>query len=188
MTSTVATDIPQPADAPAKTLMETWGLNEPMRHIPPASWIVRKVDGDLRRRIEIVCESFDRLEADNTRRQEAEHALTSLCRSLDRLAEMAKHGRVPSHPGASLTIKVRDALHHAVTNLHTLDESLFGRRYPFQTLERSKAEPLVGCLLAAIDALHRCVAVLRDLDPGLDERLLEGLVTLQQPLRQQPIA
>src|SRR4051812_41184474 len=113
MTTTVATDIPQPADAPPKTLMETWGRNEPMRHIPPASWIVRKVDGDLRRRIEIVCESFDRLEPDNTRRPEADQALTSLCKSLERLAEMARHGRPPSHPGASLTIKVRDAVHHA---------------------------------------------------------------------------
>jgi hypothetical protein len=159
-----------------------------MRHLPPASWIVRKVDVDLRGRIDIVCASFDRLELDNTRRVEAEHALTAVCRTLDRLADVAKHGRTPSHGSAGLTSKVHDAMQHAVANLKTLDESLFGRRYPFQTSERSKAEPLVGCLLAVIDAIRRVVAILRELDPGLDERLLDGLVTLQEPLRLQPIA
>ena len=182
MTSTVATEIPQ-APTPSKTYLETWGKNERMRHIAPIAWIVRKVDGDLRRRIDIACASYDTL----SDRSAAEPPMTALCRSLDRLADVAKHGRQAQH-SVDMTSKIHEALGHAVTNLNSLDDSLFGRRYPFQTLERSKAEPLIGALLIVIQALERVVVALRKLDPGLDERLLEGLVTLQEPLRKEPIA
>lgn len=187
MTSTVATEIPQTAPS-AKIQLETWGKNERMRHVPAASWILRKVDGDLRRRIDIVCSSFDHMDASDPHRGAAEQALTALCRSLDRLAEAAKHGRQPGHAPHELTGRIHEALQHAVVSLKSLDEALFGRRYPFQTLERSKAEPLVGALLILIQALERAVVAMRRADPGLDERLLEGLVTLQEPLREQPIA
>jgi hypothetical protein len=183
MTSTVATEIQQSPVTP-KTYLETWGRNEVMRHVPALSWMVRKVDGDLRRRIDIVCASYDAL----TERSQVEPALTALCRALDRLAEVAKHGRTHQYPTSDQSAKVHEALHHAVTNLNSLDEALIGRRFPFQTLERSKAEPLVGALLVVIQVLERVVVVLRKLDPGLDERLLEGLVTLQEPLRKEPIA
>ena len=113
--------------------------------------------------------------------------MTALCRSLDRLADVAKHGK-PGQHSTDMSSKIHEALGHAVANLNSLDDSLFGRRYPFQTLERSKAEPLIGALLVVIQALERAVVALRKLDPGLDERLLEGLVTLQEPLRKEPIA
>src|SRR5690242_15212729 len=126
MTSTVATETPQ-APAPAKSLLETWGKNERMRHIPSMAWILDKLDHDLRRRIDIVCSSFDRLAA-----SDAEPALTALCRSLDRMADLAKHGR-PNQHGGDLTARIREALQNATANLRTIDDSLFGRRYPFQT-------------------------------------------------------
>jgi hypothetical protein len=186
MTSTVATETPE-TGASTKSLLEVWANNERMRHVPRADWIVRKVDGDLRRRIDIVCSSYEQLIPSDPRHASAEQALTSLCRSLERLADAAKHAHTKPHGGA-LTARVRDALQHAVTNLRTLDENLFGRRYPFQTLERSKAEPLVGALLTVIYSLDRVVKVLRETDRSIDERLLEGLVTLVEPLRPQPIA
>ena len=187
MTSTVATDIPQ-AVAPAKPQLETWGKNERMRHVPPASWLLRKVEGDLRRRVEIVCDSFGHLNPTDAARTHAEAALTALCRGLDRIADTAKHARSNGHAGADIASKVREGLQHAIAALNALDENLFGRRYPFHTNERSKAEPLVGALLVVIDALSRAVEILRRADPALDERLLDGLVTLQTPLRPEPIA
>ena len=183
MTSTVATDIPQGA-SPAKPLTETWANNEHMRHVPLASWIVRKVDEDLRRRIEIVCSSYESAEP---KPSAAEGALNALCRAVNNLAEAARHER-PHQDHADITTKVRHALQHAVASLSTLDESLFGRRYPFQTLERSKGEVVVGALLHVIETLKRAVEAMRPADPALDERLLDGLVTLQEPLRTQPIA
>jgi hypothetical protein len=186
MTSTVATEIPQAAP-PAKPLLETWGKNERMRHIPPVEWIAGKVDGDLRRRIDIACASFERLSATDPRRSAAEQALNAVCRSLERVADVAKHTR-PATSGGDVAARVRDAVHHAVANLNTIDGTLFGRRYPVQTFERSKAEPLFGAILATINGLNRAVEILRETDSSLDERLLDGLVTLQTPLRSEPIA
>ena len=186
MTSIVATESP-PGGATAKPHLETWGKNERMRHVPPASWLLRKVDGDLRRRVEIVCSSFEQLAAADPKRAQAEAALTALCRGLERLADTAKHARNANH-GGDLPAKVREAMQHAIAGLTALDENLFGRRYPFQTHERSKAEPVIGALLAVIHAVGRTVEVLRQTDPSLDERLLDGLVTLQTPLRKEPIA
>lgn len=192
MTSTVATDTPQNGEQakPSPSLpLETWGKNERMRHVPPIGWILSKLDVDLRRRIDIVCTSFNSLALSDPNRGAVETELASLCRGLDRLADSARHGRVTNHHGPTdISGKVRDALHHAVTNLRTVDENLFGRRNPYHSFERSKAESLVAALLVVITALGRVVTVLRTSDAALDERLLDGLVTLQQPLREQPIA
>ena len=75
-----------------------------------------------------------------------------------------------------------------MSSLNSLDANLIGRRYPFQTLERSKAELLYGVLLLVIDHVHRVTALARTIDPNIDEKLLEGLVTLKEPLREQAIA
>ena len=187
MTVTVATETPQAA-APPASLLETWGKNERMRHIPALDWIASKVDGDLRRRIDIACSAFDQLPPHDARRPALEHEFTALCRSLDRLADSAKHGRGTQHSGTDLHARVRESINHAVTNLRMLDANLFGRRYPFQTLERSRGEQVFGSLLVAIQTVNRLLSEVRGVAADLDERLLEGLVTLQEPLRPQPIA
>lgn len=184
MTSTVATEIPHGGAPPS---LESAGKNERMRHIPPAEWIIAKVDTDLRRRIDVLCASFTALDPADAHRPAAEAELTALCRALDRLADVAKHARHPSHP-ADITVKVKEAMNHAVSSLRAMDASLFGRRAPFHTAERSKSEPLVAALLVVITSVNRATEILRVADPGLDERLLEGLVTLSEPLRVEAIA
>lgn len=187
MTSTVATDIPQSA-AP-KTFLETWGKNERMRHIPSIEWITQKVDGDLRRRIDILMSAVAAVPTGDPRRPAIETECNALCRALDRLADAARHSRSSTaHNGFDIAQKIREALTQAVANLNAVDPSLFGRRYPFQTFERSKGEPLIAALLLVVNSVHRLTALMRQTDSGLDERLLEGIVTLQEPLREQPIA
>jgi hypothetical protein len=186
MTSTVATEIPHGTVAPSSPL-ETPSGNEPMRHIPSADWIIGKIDGDLRRRIDVLCTSFGNLEPADTQRAAAEAELSAVCRALDRLADIAKHARHSPHP-ADVGTKVKEALNHAVSSLRAMDPNLFGRRAPFHTFERSKSEPLVAALLIVIAAVQRATDVLRVHDSRLDERLLEGLVTLREPLRSEPIA
>src|SRR5437868_2728239 len=117
MTSTVATEIPQSAEPP-KSLLETWGRNERMRHVPPIEWIIGKVEGDLKHRIYVLCSSESRAIA--------EVELTALCRALDRLADIAKYSRGNhGHNAPDLADRVRDALHHAVTSLYSVDANLF---------------------------------------------------------------
>ena len=48
MNDMLATDAEEAAAG--RSLLETWGRNEPMRHVPSAEWMSWKVDHDLRRR------------------------------------------------------------------------------------------------------------------------------------------
>src|SRR5207245_10294706 len=114
--------------------------------------------------------------------------LRALGRAIDRLADAAKHSRAANHAPAELGARVDFAMTHAVSSLGSLDANLFARRYPFQTFERSKAELIWGALLVVIDHVRRLTSMIRAVDPRTDERLLEGLVQLQEPLREGAIA
>jgi hypothetical protein len=187
MTSTLATEAAE--KPPARTLLETWGKNERMRHVPPVEWIVRKLDGDLRRRIDVAYSVFVSMPLDDVRRARMEIELRLLCRTIDRLADAGRHTRTSDqHPSSDLGIRISSVIAHAVANLNSLDANLFGRRYPFQTFERSRAEAVAAALMVVVCAITRTLAIARDIDPSVDERLFAGLVTLQQPLREQPIA
>jgi hypothetical protein len=143
-------------------------------------WLLWKVDVDLRRRLEKLLAPVT---AEVAQRPEIQSDLRSLCRAFDRLAEVAKHARGNNnHASGEAQARVIGALNHAVGSLKSLEPSLIGRRFPFHTFERSKAEPLYGALLMAIDATERLASNVRTIDRDIDERLLQGLVTLQNPV------
>ena len=170
------------------SLQEQWSGNERMRHIPSIPWMIQKLDGDLRQRIEKLHASYVALQGNDPRHAPIEHELRSLCRAIDRVADVARRSRGNSHPPADLANRVSWSISHAVTNLKEADADTFGRRFPFQTFERSNAEPLWAAMLNVIDHVHRLTARIREIDPGIDERLYEGLVVLNEPLRREPIA
>jgi hypothetical protein len=182
MNGTLATE---PMEKPAaRSLLETWGKNERMRHVPPIEWLIEKLDGDVRRRIEKLTASA----LGSVSNEPIDSELRALCRCIDRLADAAKYTRGSNHAPAEIAARIDFAITHAVSCLGSLDATLFGRRYPYQTLERSKAEPLYGAFLVVIEHVHRLTTLIRSVDTRIDERLLEGLVTLQEPLRNQAIA
>ncbi|MDP9361312.1 MAG: hypothetical protein M3P29_07675 [Acidobacteriota bacterium] len=173
--------------AAGRPLLETWGKNEPMRHVPSAEWMAWKVDQDLRRRIEILFNAFAAMAFDDPRRGPVENELRALCRAIDRLSDAARHVR-NAHPPHDLGDRIAWGLNQAVASLNSLDPHLIGRRFPFQTAERSRAEPLYGALLVVIQHVGRVLTLVRAVDPNVDEHLLDGLVQLETPLRPQPIA
>src|SRR4029077_8926322 len=138
-------------------------------------------------RIELLFGPYASLPAEDPRRGPLENELRALCRAIDRLADVARHSR-NNHPPHDLGDRIAWGLNQAVSCLNSLDPHLIGRRYPFQTAERSKAEPLYGALLVIIQHVGRVLTLVRDVDPGVDEHLLDGLVQLETPLRTQPIA
>ena len=174
-------------NAATKPLLESWEANERMRHLPPLEWIVRKFDGDLRPRLDLLYGSFAALAADDPRRPAIEEQLRAVCRAIDRFAEATRHTN-RNHAPAALGERIQWAIQHAVSNLNSLDPNLFGRRYPVQTHERSRAEPVYAALLTVICQIERLTKLVRDVDTDIDERLLAGLVTLETPLRREPIA
>ncbi len=175
-----------------KSFLETWSGNDRMRHVPAVAWMLQKVDGDLRRRIALLLAPLATVPADDERRGAIDVALRAVCRGLERIAEVARQGRPGGggngHGPQDLPSKIQSALEQAVACLRSVDADLVGRRYPVQTFERSKAEPLYAALLVTIVALERVTALARMVDPQVDERLYEGLVNLQQPLESRPLA
>jgi hypothetical protein len=174
-----------------KSLLENWSSNERMRHVPAATWMLQKLDGELRRRIALLLAPAATVAPDDSRRGPIDIALRALCRGLERLAEVARQGRgggSAGHAPQDLPQKIQWDLENAVSCLRAIDSDLVGRRYPVQTFERSKAEPLYAALLMTIEAMERLTEVVRAVDPRVDERLYEPLVSLQQPLDPRPLA
>jgi len=177
MTATEAT----PEKPPQKqSLMETWGENEVMRHVPPIDWISNKLEVDIRRRIDLLWAPVSTLPASDPRWPAVEHAFRAFCRALDRLADIAKHIR-NSHAPNDLALHIPWALNHAASCLRTVDTHTFGHRFPVQTHERSKAEPLYAALLVVLQDLDKITPLIREIDPGIDERLLNQTPSLDAP-------
>jgi hypothetical protein len=175
--------ITEATEKPAtKLMLEVWGRNEAMRHVPPLDSIVRKLDGDLRQRIQKLCAPLNAMAPDDPHRPPVEELLRSICRAIDRVAESARHSR-PSQPLTDLGERISAAIGHAISSLNALDPALFGRRCPFHVFDRSRSEPVYGALLAVISQVQRLTALMRTIDPAIDERLLDGLVILDPPLR-----
>jgi hypothetical protein len=173
----------------APTFLEQWPGNERMRHVPSLQWIVEKLDGDVRRRLEKLLVPFSDIGPSDPRYARIEHELRAVCRGLDRIADIARRGRGgDGHPPNDVAARVRWALNHALQNVGSADGDTFGRRFPVQTFERSNAEPLWGATLSVLQHLQNLVPLIRDLEPDIDERMYEGLVNLIEPLRREPIA
>lgn len=188
MLATEEPDTPVTERGARSTLLETWTENERMRHIPPLTWIVEKLDGDLRRRIGVLWGPYADLPASDPRHPALEAEFRSLCRALDHIAETARRSRGHGHPPNDLGTRIGWSLDQAVTNLTSGDTDLFGRRMPFHAFERSNAEPLCAAVLRAICHVQRLTDMIRDIEPDIDERMYEGLVTLREPLRREPMA
>lgn len=171
--------------------VETWGGNEVMRHVPTLAWIIQKLGQDVRRTVGILYDSYRPLGANDPRQHELDNAFRSLGRSLERLSEAARHGRPAAQTSADLGTKLTTAINHAISCLESIDGNLFGRRYPVQTHERSKGETVYAALLVVLSQITRVKTLTRAVDPGLDERLLDGLVVRALPLNDEvlrPIA
>jgi len=187
MLATEEQTAPTDDHGPRASLLEQWPQNEKMRHVPPLRWIIDKLDGDVRRRLERLLVPWSDLPGSDPRHAAIDSELRAVCRALDRVADVAWRNH-RGHAPNDLAGKMRWSLEHAIQNLSAADAETFGRRYPFQTFERSNAEPLWGALLSVLDHLQRLVPLIREIEPDIDERMYEGLVNLVEPLRREPMA
>lgn len=170
------------------SLLESHAHNERMRHIPSIPWMVRKLEEDVRRNVEKLWLPYADLPASDPRHPALEAAFRALCKSLDRVATIARHHRGHPHPPNDLGSRLPWAISQTVRDLTAADGDTFGKRYPFQTFERSNAEPLWAALLAVLQHVRRLIELVREIEPEIDERIYEGLVQLNEPLRRDPIA
>jgi hypothetical protein len=155
--------------------LESWAANERMRHVPTAEWMARKVDNDLRRRIEKLKASFSNLSSGDPRYPGVDNAFRGLCKALERLCEAAKaRHNGTNHHNSDVHSRLETLLANSVAALRALEPTAFGRRYPYHFFDKSKAEPVYGALLAVIDHAEKVLTLVRTIDPDIDERLLES--------------
>lgn len=159
-----------------------------MRHVMPAEWIVRKLDDDLRHRLDVVLAPLSDLGPADPRRGTADAAVFALARSLERFCEVAKPHSSSHHPPHEAVARLRAALNSAVSAARNIDPSTYGRRAPFHNFDRSKSEAIYGCVLSVFSHYASVVDAIRTIDPSIDEPLLAGLVNLQQPFDPRPMA
>jgi hypothetical protein len=177
--------------APRPVLLETHAHNERMRHIPTVATIVQKLDVDLRHRIERLWVPYHDLPASDPRHPAMEAEFRALCRSLDRVADIARHHhhhRNQGHPPNDLGNRLGWTLSQTIAALNGPESDTFGKRFPFQAFERSNAEPLWAAVLTAIQHVQKLQELIREIDPEIDEKMYEGLVVLKEPLRRDPMA
>ena len=183
MNSTLATEPTDTTTEKAAGLppLEAWSGNDRMRHIPSLDWMIRKIDVEVRRRTDLALGALESAKSDAPSRARLEESLRTVGRALDVLAETARHSR-HHHQGGDLSHRLEAALANAGASLRSLDADLIGRRFPYHSFDRSKAEPLYGAVLLTLAHVERSLAIAREIDPRLDERLLEGLVVLGNPV------
>jgi hypothetical protein len=170
------------------SLLESHSQNERMRHIPALPWMVQKLDIDLRRRIEKLWLPYSDLAASDPRHPALEAEIRALCRAIDRVGAIARHYRGNPHPPNDLGSRMTWTINQAVGNLTAADAETFGKRFPFQTHERSNSEPLWAAMLSVIQHVQKLVPMVREIEPDIDERLYEGLVQFTEPMRREPMA
>ena len=174
------------------SLLEIWSSNERMRHVSPIEVLRQRLDGMMRTSIERLLASYaSARDLPESVRTQLEHELRELSRAIDRVCETARTIRPAGHAPSELGARIGHAMQNAVASLKAVDGELYGRRYPFQTLERSKAEPLEASLLVIGEHVRRLTRLIRTIDPDIDEKLLSGLVVQASPVDDQtrkPIA
>ena len=188
MLATEPDDTTPPAHPSPTDLHEEWPTNPLMRHIPTLAWMSQKLDHDLRRRIEKLWLPYADLAASDPRHPALEAEFRALCKALERISNVAVRHRAGLHPPNDLGSRIGWLLSHAVQSLSNADATTFGRRLPYQTFERSNAEPLYAAMLGTIQHVQKLVDLVRPIEPEIDERMYENLVQLQEPLRRDPIA
>jgi hypothetical protein len=174
MNSMLATEPTAATEEKRTTLppLETWSANERMRHVPPVEWMLRKLEIDLRSRINKLMAPFADLAAADPHSATIESEVRALGGAIDRLTVTAGGRRTAESAATTLPARIGSALGQAAASLRALEQTPFGQRNPYHTFDRSKAEPVYGALLAVICHVERLVPLVRALDPDIDEKLL----------------
>lgn len=144
-----------------------------MRHVPPLSEIIARLDVRLRAIASIVAATVEaRKSASPADAAAAEELLTGVVRWLDRLADHNRHfRRAVNSPEAPVSARLQIAFDNAVAALRGLDDKAFRRRANLHSFDKSHAEGVFGCVLAAGDSVFRAAEATSRFDPDLFGRI-----------------
>jgi hypothetical protein len=160
---------------------------EVMRHVAPLDVVQRRLETSLERSQRLYRAAFEsgmNPPAEAIARVRA--GFGDLCRSLDRLCETARHGRVPGHP-EDLRQKLDHAFASARSALAGMDPVNFVRRVHHVEFHRSPGELTCSALGVVGAQIRRLVHLVAVVNPDVYEILLEGLVVAAWPVNEETL-
>jgi len=153
--------------------IERHGETEEMRHVPPLEFLLDRVSGELRFRVDTLLNAV--MQRASSLPTPIEEELRSLIRWLDRLGDVLRHHRTNGHE-SDLRVRIDRAFQNATQALSSVDRSLFRRRSPFHLFERSRGEQAFAAILAAFRSTDRLTALVGELDPDIRLKLMEKML------------
>lgn len=148
--------------------IEQFGTTERMRHIPPVEDLIRRLDLEVRKTVRAIFERGTTEKPEISAGVDAR--LKRLCRSIERVVEIARHGKPMASPAnADIRGKIESATANAVGALSTLDRVHFTERTPFNSFERSRGEMLHSAVLIVIRQTRELVDEVAQTYPAIRE-------------------
>jgi hypothetical protein len=168
--------------------MEDTATTDQMRHIPSLETVIRKVDEEFRRQIDLYYQSaFGSAHDDRELEHEIESRLRTFTRSLIRLAAAAGRSITPQERD-HLRVALETALNESVGALRSIDVNLYGRRQPFNRFERSRWERIFSGYLEANCRLAELLPLIEKLDADVRMKLMDQRSPREMPLLEEAVS
>lgn len=153
--------------------IERHGETEVMRHVPEVDFLLERLNGDLRWRVDTLWNAA--LSRGGALPSPIEQEFRCVIRWLDRIADVVRHHRA-NGPENDLRSRLDRAVQNATQALSHVDRNLFRRRSPFHLFERSRGEQAFAAFLAAYRATERLVPLVAELDPDISLKLIQKVL------------
>ena len=147
-----------------------------MRHIPPSSWFLRRIDHHLRETIDLLYQSAFGTSHEN---RDLEHLIEEELRDVIHLihdfAELAGGPRHSGEANRHLRVELEEAISAAIRSLEAVDAAEFGVRASHDSFEGSPWEALLATWLVIESRLETILEDVEKLDENVRSQLAERL-------------
>ncbi|MEO8216032.1 MAG: hypothetical protein ABI718_03010 [Acidobacteriota bacterium] len=164
-----------------------------MRHVPPLSFVMDKIDNDYRRRALLLYDAV--FERSGNQASEALDIIAaefaSLCRCIERIGELTRHGRLHHGPHETPRDRIQRAIEFAMDGLKGTDGENFGRRETIHSFDKSDGETIYAALLVVGFHLRQLTEKAAVFDPDIYADLMAHSVVQRHPVNEEvlkPIA
>ena len=158
-------------------------LRPEMRHVPPLSELIERVDVRLRGIVDILYgAAFDtEHEKDAETLKEVEEQFERVIVWMDRLCDYARHSKRQPKRDGSLLGRLHHELDSAVVALRTLDEKNFRRGNSFHSFDKSDSESIYSTVLALVDVTWRIGELIARFDESVFMKVYDAILEVRPP-------
>lgn len=158
-------------------------LRPEMRHVPPLSDLIHRVDVRLRGIVDILYGAafHSDHEGDADTLKEIEEQFERVIEWMDRLCEYARHSKRQPKRDGSLQARLHHELDSAVVALKSLDEKNFRKGNSFHSFDKSDAESIYSTVLALGDITWRIGELIARFDESVFMQVYDAILEVAPP-------